>query len=609
LSRLYNVLLKLQNCHIAACPLVPPDILTEFNALKSANVNRCKSSSKYIIKAAIKAGIDNCVGELGICFSDSKAKPDVDADSSSVGDVTKMNENSAFEEEGSSKYNEIYCKDDKHLVTDFLRLIMLQYQICSYDDSYYLYRKDKYIREGYPGLTCKFCVGTPEECRLFWPTSCRMSENFEIGYDHLMKCKLCPEEIKNQLLSAKTSHAAQMMEKEHWFLKAYCSRVWEKMFRTVAEERLDFTVTDKIGTRGNAAASADKILACDNDEDHLPPLDCFIRRNVQLFRASPSNTLMQPMEHSCININSVMLPGQVGMRCIHCAKKGATEKNYWPESVDGVVQVARLMYIEHLNTCPNLPPEDKAKCKFMSTEKFDRNAEVLDYYFTSASVHTGLVDSMIMGVRYIGDKGALPPPDVIECEDDKYGLSQDKASYARINKVEPKINVQKEEQVYTEKDIDDSDRAIVAAARKEARTPHPDAIINDDDFKYMSNFKLLLMHQLRSCQFSAEDRTSSNRFKIRPGFQGISCKHCDSGKVFPRNAKALGKNAIPTLYQHIRTECEKCPSEIKHALAVFRTTHSAEVEELEYNSQTLLAKNMYQKMVNNARRASKANKM
>lgn len=185
------------------------------------------------------------------------------------------------------------------------------------------------------------------------------------------------------------------------------------------------------------------------------------------------------------------------------------------------------------------------------------------------------------------------------------GLCQKKIPCAR-KKVEPAKNPKEEKKrQYTEEDIDDSARAILATAWKEAKNPLPDALISDADFQYMTNWKLLLMHQLRSCQFTPEDRTTSNRYKIRNGFHGLCCKHCCSGNTFPPNVKALGKNAIANLYQHLRN-CPKCPPEIKHALVVFRTTHLAEVEELEYNSQTILAKNVYRKMIADAKRASKA---
>lgn len=96
------------------------------------------------------------------------------------------------------------------------------------------------------------------------------------------------------------------------------------------------------------------LLACPDDEEVLPPLHCFIRRQIQVFTATDAE-LSQPAPG---RKNPIQL-GQVGIRCIHCAKSNLRVKRSvcYPSSVKRLYSSVSDMKFDHFGVCPSIPKD------------------------------------------------------------------------------------------------------------------------------------------------------------------------------------------------------------------------------------------------------------
>lgn len=178
------------------------------------------------------------------------------------------------------------------------------------------------------------------------------------------------------------------------------------------------------------APSKTVLLAQPNDEDVLSPLHVFIRKQIEVFRATEIE-IAQPAPGRKIPIQL----DQVGLRCIHCRHLPPRERVKrgvcYPSCVGRVYNSVSDMKFDHFNNCACLPEDVRARLnelkeqdksskksgnKNKSSKPTGKFSSTAHYYHDSAR-QMGMTDGRL-GVFMVGDLG----------EENKKKMDDDKKS-------------------------------------------------------------------------------------------------------------------------------------------------------------------------------------
>lgn len=100
------------------------------------------------------------------------------------------------------------------------------------------------------------------------------------------------------------------------------------------------------------------ILTTEKDSQHLNPIHCFVRRHVEFFAATDED-LSAPAPGR----KTPVVLGQVGVRCIHCARlplKIRVKRSVcYPASVGGIYHSVSNMKFDHFTKCKGLSEKDR----------------------------------------------------------------------------------------------------------------------------------------------------------------------------------------------------------------------------------------------------------
>lgn len=110
---------------------------------------------------------------------------------------------------------------------------------------------------------------------------------------------------------------------------------------------------------GIGAVLSCHLLTSSTDEHHLNPLHCFVRRHIELFVADPDDIAAPAPGRK----TRVVL-GQVGLRCIHCARLPPKDRVKravcYPAAVAGIYHSVSNMKFDHFDKCRGLPEPERA---------------------------------------------------------------------------------------------------------------------------------------------------------------------------------------------------------------------------------------------------------
>jgi hypothetical protein len=125
----------------------------------------------------------------------------------------------------------IVVQEDKHMVTDYLFLLLEQMQTCHFTEQDRIggRSKTKDISVGFPGIQCKHCCGKAGMGRYF-PSNVHtlaLGNSDRNVFNHLQKCRKCPPLIKQALttMGKDQSHTAN----KRGLRKLFFQRVWERV--------------------------------------------------------------------------------------------------------------------------------------------------------------------------------------------------------------------------------------------------------------------------------------------------------------------------------------------------------------------------------------------
>lgn len=152
-----------------------------------------------------------------------------------------------------------------------------------------------------------------------------------------------------------------------------------------------------------SARSEILLLAIDDDRGKLNDHQMFLRRQIEVFRATETDI----QSHTRAKNKPIVL-GQVGIRCRHCRhlapgrrRKAST---YFPSALIGIYQAAHNLSVEHLQggACPVLPQDIREELIRLGERKPGGASMAGKLYWADAAMRVGLVDTDD-GIRFAED--------------------------------------------------------------------------------------------------------------------------------------------------------------------------------------------------------------
>jgi hypothetical protein len=356
------------------------------------------------------------------------------------------NDKSLFHSDGSvvPADAQLVIEEDKLLLTDYFFWLMKQLRMVRFSESDRKTRggKREKILVGYGGLQCVHCADVPNSRKFFWSNVDRLANSFAEIPAHVLKCRRCPQPIKDALYQLKQQHPEQMARLPRGSQKVFFRRMWRRLHDEDPKPKVEESETKKasrssetepgkadegaseappsnkesspntIGseesvlllerpTKEAAKALADAavqhgppspssriLLAIPEDKEWLSDTDCFVRRQLEVFCSTKED-----VETARSDRKYPVFEGQVGIRCVHCAlckgAKGAAVA--YPFSISGIYESVREFQRLHLDGCGNLPPS--VKSKLVSLKGASSLSSVLRKYYVLAARALGLKDT------------------------------------------------------------------------------------------------------------------------------------------------------------------------------------------------------------------------
>jgi hypothetical protein len=351
-------------------------------------------------------------------------------------------------EPSAAKLSRLVLDEDRLLLTEYFFFLMKQLRLCRFSESDRKTRggKREKIKIGYGGLQCIHCADVPNSRKFFWSNVDRLANSFAEIPGHVLKCRRCPQQTKDALLQLKQYHPEQMARLPRGSQKVFFRRMWRRLHdedpegppvttptaeksdaENVAPEEVEKTKGDKspsakmnneespavvkstdegalvVQRSAKEAAkalavaaeqnqpltpSSRVVLAIPEDKEWLSDMDCFIRKQLEVFCADQDDVSTAQNDRKY-----PVFVGQVGIRCIHCSMaKGATGTAVaFPYAISQIYESVREFQRLHLDSCENLPATTKAKlAAFKGSSSL---SSVLRKYYVIAAKALGLHDT------------------------------------------------------------------------------------------------------------------------------------------------------------------------------------------------------------------------
>jgi hypothetical protein len=141
--------------------------------------------------------------------------------------LPSMTGNNEKGEEAVNELTEVLLHEDRTGLSDFVQAVLEQAVPCraTEDD---VRKKARRTTLGFPGLSCRHCMGSTGEGRYFFTSLESLTTATTVLEKHVLKCSLTPPEVKDKIRSAKLHHAEQRNQVKGG-QAAFFSRLWDRL--------------------------------------------------------------------------------------------------------------------------------------------------------------------------------------------------------------------------------------------------------------------------------------------------------------------------------------------------------------------------------------------
>lgn len=253
ISAMYNATMNLLQRHFHHCDMVPNEIQETYKKLKSDEA-RSGMSKKYWIESAKALGLVDKKNAIWYT-TPTKAHPHVDTSSTSptkspiidsddvhhspttfttgsTGDQTSTAQPQAqAQAQAYAPPQALVYPEDQGKTTRFTFCLLSQILLCRFTEADRL-GKRKGLPIGFAGIACRHCYPQFGNGRYF-PSSLKTlsdtSKTLNVLNAHLLRCRSCPEEIREELKQAHESHASERSDLPFGSQKALFTKIWERL--------------------------------------------------------------------------------------------------------------------------------------------------------------------------------------------------------------------------------------------------------------------------------------------------------------------------------------------------------------------------------------------
>jgi hypothetical protein len=220
LRQIYQSFTMMLRDHFATCEAIPSSMLLQFNTLKDKPAQGATDSKRYWIYSAKKIGMIDTDDGIKI---DQQSRYD-GLNVPSFGTVIGQKwEDDAF------RSNSLVRSTDRHSVSEFLFILMSQVQPIRLTETECIGNR-RSLQVGLPGFGCLYCCDQKRLGlgRMFPARRRTLPQKVNDLYDHLRRCTLCPQSVKDNLERSKhqmtTSFRADQGSDREFF-----DRVWNRL--------------------------------------------------------------------------------------------------------------------------------------------------------------------------------------------------------------------------------------------------------------------------------------------------------------------------------------------------------------------------------------------
>lgn len=224
---IYESVKRWQRVHVEHCEDVPTDVSSKMTELQNTNVWIPTTRQYWTDSARVLGMVDT---EGGIRFS-CDPKYLTDSNKNDTGEAMMLappvDDKQPRKLLADGDY--IVFPEDMHIVPPYVYFLMRQVESCHFSEV------DRFVARskgpvGYPGFQCRHCSGHAGLGKYFPVSSKTLSTNSTSQniHAHLLKCRKCPENIKEKLIALKLEKSRSPRLEPGW-RKIFFDKVWARL--------------------------------------------------------------------------------------------------------------------------------------------------------------------------------------------------------------------------------------------------------------------------------------------------------------------------------------------------------------------------------------------
>lgn len=442
---------------------------------------------------------------------------------------------------------------------------------------------------GFPGLACRHCFRKDGERRFFYTSADHLRNSFSHIPTHLMECKHCPSQVKDNLVALKEIRHKQKSELRLGSHKLFINQIWDRVHAEHEPERNEASVSSSLNCNQgtlvgqgsppfmNSDCRGDKEKRADSVE-LLDPRDRQMTSSYVYYIFEQVKPYFLTEQEQGRGDFAVGYPGLV---CIHCESQPNARKFFnraFSQFFNGFSAIS-----SHLSMCSCASKEVKDVLSSLKLLKPREDAKL------KRGLHRLFMERVWARLMILGrdvtsfDLPRLTSPQQMSstmcpCQPLDQGTSLSAGVAISAPLLAP-------HSFYMQVDA-------LQTSGKESST----SLVSDSDKPFVTDFTFLTFMQVARCNLNDIGNGSRSTFDI--GFPGLVCKHCamqpGARKFFYRTAEILAAN-----YAHIPNHllcCPRVPQDIKLDLEEKKKLHAEQKKNLPRGSQKEFFKGIMERM-------------
>jgi hypothetical protein len=222
-SSLYSGVMNLIQRHFFNCQYIPHDIREKYCNLKQMDA-RSAASKAYWSSAALKLGLVDTPSGI-------RLSADILRVSETERDLQTLSRKNNLHEEEMAEPEYLCLPEHQYLTTSFTYALMRQMTSCKFTSGDRL-GKRKELPIGFPGIACRHCKHDFVTGRFFPSTLKTLSDTsktLDVLHRHILKCRNCPQSIKDELNELRIVHAEERASMTFGCQKTFFKKIWNRL--------------------------------------------------------------------------------------------------------------------------------------------------------------------------------------------------------------------------------------------------------------------------------------------------------------------------------------------------------------------------------------------